>query len=166
MVSDSVDARFGDEFGECHAERQVHGNRENILRHEQVDGELLHKAGEAGLEPPPQLMELLGCFRRAGVNPEAFLVEGHNFGMREMRLGQQDAGADLGIELPRAEKSAVAEIAADAGPLDGFKRHTIGAGQPRGDEPDIHRHRYSCAIAVFESRSRIGETRGVTEAGR
>jgi hypothetical protein len=77
--------------------------------------------------------------------------------MGKMSLGQQDGGADLGVELPRAEKGAVAEIAADARPLDGFKRDAIRATQPRGNESNIHQGGYSCAIALFESRSRIGE---------
>jgi len=157
MVRDGVDAGLGDELGEGHTERQVHGDRQHILRHEQIDGELLHKPGQAGFDASPQLVELIARFWSAGMDPEAFLVEGHDLGMGKMSLGQQDGGADLGVELPRAEKGAVAEIAADARPLDGFKRDAIRATQPRGNESNIHQGGYSCAIALFESRSRIGE---------
>ena len=87
---------------------------------------------------------------------ESLVVQGANFRVLEVHLGDAHTGEVVFVQLPGAKISGMSQPLQNGAPLGGFQRNAIGARETGGNKANVH-GRYERAL-VWDG-ARIALTR-------
>ena len=130
VMGDGWQPRLRDDLGHRQAERNVHRNRQNVLRHEHFNLEFLNEAIQLVLELVLDHLNLAGHRARADRLAEEMPLQFHDLGVAEEGERRVKAYFRRRVEQPRHPITRVSLFGQNLGPLPGFQRHPVGPVEP------------------------------------
>ena len=138
MMGDRRDAAPFNEVGDCQPERQVHRDRDRILRDEEIDLEAVAKSVERGMKEALESGDLSGDAFGKGLAVPDRAVDLCNLRMFEVRLGH-DVGMIGRMVAETAEPERPVPVPLEHfGPFARFERDPVRSRKACGDKADIH----------------------------
>ena len=105
VMADGGDAGLHDDLGEGQSQGHVHGQRQAVLGHQDLDAEAADKGVKVAFQMVLQALNGIGNGRRPHGDAEEPVIQGRHFRMPEMGLGHQIATCPSANPTRRRSKS-------------------------------------------------------------
>lgn len=134
MMGNGRHLSFRQKFGKGDAERQVHGNGEDVLRDEQFDGKALDELVKGCFEIGGEVVDSLRDQAVAMSDAPYPFVDPLVFRVGEVRFGNAHTDGGVAVKQTGVPIGGVAVFPEDLRPLCAFQGHSVVAGKAGGNE--------------------------------
>ena len=130
MVSNSRNMAFSQQFSQCQPQRHVHGNADNIFKHNNVNPKLMDKVVQRPLQIPGHFTDS-ACYQwRAGCFSQYSLTNPGIFGVVKKGLWDAITLGRISVHPARVPETFMTALAENVSPLDAFQGYAIGSRKP------------------------------------